>query len=169
MKVKKRFSVILVWLGLITLFGVAGCAPKPDSSGLGDVRQPIQVNLQEHEAAGGHTIARHVGKDDNYLADRLQSNLRLNTVSTFSNYEVAEASVNAVLNMQRKEVADWWRGELARQAFFARVPTHGRALTRQQFEERSAAQYVPDRAVVRVVLVRKGDGFYVLTAFPQPD
>lgn len=165
---KKSLSRVVIWLGVV-LVGLTGCAPKPDSSGLGDVRQPIQVNLQEHEAAGGHTLARHVAKDDNYLAERLQSNLRLNIVSTFSSYEVAEASVNAVLNMQRKEVADWWRGDLARQAFFARVPTHGRALTRQQFEQRLEAQYVPDNAVVRVVLVRRGDDFYVLTAFPQPD
>lgn len=157
------------WLGLLVLAGLlVGCTPTPDTDGIGDVRQPIQVDLQEHEAFG-HTIARHVAKDDPYLAERLDRNLRLNTVSTFSSYEVAEASINAVLNIKRQEVADWWRGDLARQAFFARVPTHGRYLTRQMWQDRIEAQYVPDQAVVRVVLVRRNDGFFVLTAFPQPD
>lgn len=159
-------SGLVVWLGMVVL---VGCAPKPDATGLGDIRQPIHVNLQQHEEVGGHTITRHVAMDDNYLSERLDRNLRLNTVSTFSSAEVAQASVNAVLNMQRQDVADWWRGDLARQAFFARVPTHGRYLTRQMWADRSEAEYVPDQAVVRVVLVRKGDGFYVLTAFPQPD
>lgn len=163
---KTWFKGLVVSLGVLML---VGCAPKPDATGLADMRQPIQVDLQQHEEAGGHTIARHVAKDDNYLSERLSSSNRLNTVSTFSSYEVAQASVNAVLNMQRQDVADWWRGDLARQAFFARVPTHGRYLTRQMWTDRVEAQFVPDQAVVRVVLVRKGDGFYVLTAFPQPD
>lgn len=157
------------WLGFV-LVGLllAGCAPVPDSSGLGDIRQPIHINLQEHEEFG-HTIVRHVAKDDTYLSERLDRNLRLDTVSTFSSYDVAEASINAVLNVNRHEVAEWWRGDLARQAFFARVPTHGRYLTRQMWQDRTEAQYVPEQAVVRVVLVRRGDGFFVLTAFPQPD
>lgn len=157
------------WLGF-ALVGIllAGCSPAPESNGLGDMRQPIHINLQDHEAHG-HTIARHVGKDDQYLSERLDRNLRINTVSTFSNYDVAEASINAVLNIKRQDVADWWRGDLARQAFFARVPTHGRYLTRQMWQDRTEAQYVPEKAVVRVVLVRHGDGFFVLTAFPQPD
>lgn len=161
---RKITLVILVWFTA----WLSACAPVPEEGGLGDVRQPIHVDLQEHEAYG-HTIARHVAKDDVYLAERLERNLRLRTVSTFTTYEVAEASVNAVLNIQRQEVADWWRGDIARQAFYARVPTHGRYLTREMFDQRLEAQYVPDRAVVRVVLARRGDGYYVLTAFPEPD
>ena len=155
-------------LGLI-LFGLSGC-DKP-ASGLADLSQPIQVSLIEHEAMGGHTIERHVAKSDAYLIERLQRDARLNTTSTFSNLAVAEASVNAVLNLQREQVARWWQGELARQAFFARVPTHGSYITRAQLEANPDAQpqWVPENAVVRVVLVRRGDDFFVLTAFPQPD
>ena len=163
---KLGFKSFLALLGLLVLIG---CAPSSDTTGLADVSQPIQVGLQQHEAMGGHTIARHVAKDDAYLSERLVKSQKLNTVSTFSSYEVAEASVNAVLNMQRQEVADWWRGDIARQAFFARVPTHGRYLTRKMWTDRQAPELVPDQAVVRVVLARKGDSFYVLTAFPQPD
>jgi len=76
-----------------------------------------------------------------------------------------------VLKLQREQVADWWQGELALQAFFARVPTHGTYLTRAQLNNNPVAksQWVPDQAVVRVVLVRQEDDFFVLTAFPQPD
>jgi hypothetical protein len=157
---------------LTLLFGfimLSGC-DKP-ASGLVDLSQPIQVSLVAHEALGGHTIERHVAKTDEYLIDRLLTDSRLNTVSTFSNLAVAEASVNAVLNLQREQVARWWQGELARQAFFARVPTHGTYLTRAQLHNNPDAkpQWIPDQAVVRVVLVRRGDDFFVLTAFPQPD
>ncbi len=156
-------------LTLLVLTGLVGC-DKP-ATGLADLSQPIQVSLVEHEALGGHTIERHVAKTDDYLIERLQTDSRLNTVSTFSNLAVAEASVNAVLNLQREQVADWWQGELARQGFFARVPTHGTYLTRAQLNNNPDAkpQWVPDQAVVRVVLVRRGDDFFVLTAFPQPD
>lgn len=76
-----------------------------------------------------------------------------------------------MLKLQREQVADWWQGELALQAFFARVPTHGTYLTRAQLNNNPVAksQWVPDQAVVRVVLVRQEDDFFVLTAFPQPD
>lgn len=164
-----KYVGLLVLMSL-SLFGCGGSA-EPVNGGLGDMRQPIQVVLSEHEQQG-HTIARHVAKTDAYLIERLQKNARLNTVSTFSDLAGAQASVNAVLNVEREAVALWWQGELARQAFFARVPTHGRYMTRAMFEqsgERTVSLPVPDQAIVRVVLARQGDGFYVLTAFPQPD
>ena len=162
------------WI-LLSLFSLLllGCGDNKSSEvgGPGDTRLPIHIVLSEHETHG-HTIARHVGKTDAYLIERLQKNKRLKTVSTFSSLTMAEASVNAVLNLKRAEVADWWHGDLARQAFFARVPTHGSYMTRAMLEqqgERVQSQPVPQQAVVRVVLARKADGFYVLTAFPQPD
>ena len=163
-------------LGLAFIFSLlvlVGCGGEPQPGGLGDIRQPVHIVLQEHEGEHlGHTIERHVAKSDEYLMDRLNNNKKLKTVSTFSSLGMAEASINAVLNMQREQVAEWWRGDLARQAFFARVPTHGRYLTRdilQQEGDGARARPVPDMAVVRVVLARKGEDFYVLTAFPQPD
>ncbi|HEY9017757.1 RNase A-like domain-containing protein [Thiomicrospira sp.] len=162
------------WL-LVSLFSLllVGCGENQPSEngGPGDTRLPIHVVLSEHEEHG-HTIARHVAKTDAYLIERLQKNNKLNTVSTFSSLTMAEASVNAVLNVQRAEVADWWHGDLSRQAFFARVPTHGSYMTRAMLQQQGAqvqSQPVPQQAVVRVVLARKADGFYVLTAFPQPD
>lgn len=161
------------WIGLLFVsLLLIGCGPsEPIPGSLGDVRQPIHIVLNEHEV-DGHTIARHVDKPDDYLVLRLKHGSKLQTVSTFSSLEVAEASVNAVLNINREQVARWWQGNLARQAFFARVPTHGRYLTREMWN-RDALDVksieLSGNLVVRVVLVRKGDDFYVLTAFPQPD
>ena len=162
------------WL-LLALFSwfLMGCSDNQpqDIGGPGDSRYPIHVQLSEHEA-DGHTIARHVGKTDDYLIERLQKKQRLNTVSTFSSLSMAEASVNAVLNLQRDQVAAWWHSDLARQAFFARVPTHGSYMTREMLEqqgEQVQSQPIPEQAIVRVVLARKADGYYVLTAIPQPD
>jgi hypothetical protein len=163
-----------MWLVALLSLMVLGCgsgAPSVEGS-LGDVRQPIHIDLAAQEAKGGHTIARHVAKSDAYLVERLQKSARLNTVSSFSDLAVAQASVNAVLNIEREAVADWWRGELARQAFFARVPTHGYYITRAMLAQEGASvrpRAVPDQAVVRVVLARQGEDFYVLTAFPQQD
>jgi len=160
-----------LWISALVLIGAIGCQQSESvSGGLGDVRQPIQVILTDHEAKGGHTIARHVAKSEAYLIERLKKSEKLNNVSSFTKLEMAQASVNAVLNLQRQEVADWWRGDLARQAFFAQVPTHGYYLTRKDFErqgEQVKVQAVPDSAWVRVVLARKGEDYYVLTAFPQ--
>ncbi|MGE4503515.1 MAG: RNase A-like domain-containing protein [Thiomicrospira sp.] len=165
-----KYIGLWVWLSL----ALVGCGPSAQSvdGGLGDVRQPIHIDLAAHEAMGGHTIARHVAKTDAYLIARLRKSTRLNTVSSFSDLAVAQASINAVLNIEREAVAHWWRGDLARQAFFARVPTHGYYMTRAMLEqsgERTISLPVPDQAVVRVVLARQGEDYYVLTAFPQQD
>lgn len=166
----------LLGLFSLSLLVLNGCGDEMQNGGLGDIREPIHILLQEHESQDGqrlgHTIERHVAKSDEYLRDRLLNNQKLNTVSTFSSIKMAEASINAVLNMQRQQVAAWWQSDLARQAFFARVPTHGSYLTRdilQQEGDGARSHPIPDMAVVRVVLARQGDGFYLLTAFPQPD
>lgn len=158
------------WFLALSLVLLTGC--NSEKHPLLNLEYPLEINLLEQEGRGGHTLERHVAKSDEYLINRLLEDEKLNRVSTFSSIKMAEASINAVLNLQRKEVANWWKSDLARQAFFYRVPTHGRYITREmleKFAETSETKPIPDNAVVRVVLLRKDKDFIVLTAFPEPD
>ncbi len=72
------------------------------------------VKLQDHEAAsnsgpGGHTIRRHVGKDANYLIDRLDRFPKLCVASTFTNLSVAELSATEWFNSFLTEFTEWYK------------------------------------------------------------
>src|SRR5687768_4391924 len=46
--------------------------------------------LRRHEAQGGHTLARHVGKDEAWLRERLAQDPRLSRASSFPDVATAE-------------------------------------------------------------------------------
>ena len=120
-------------------------------------------DLAADEAAGGHTLARHVGRSDAELAARLAAEPNLAAASCFTDRATAERAVGATLVAQAPQVAYWrararpgnlallWRGDGS---------VLGRVL------ERGARQSRPATGV-RVVLRHRGDGWYVLTAYPE--
>jgi hypothetical protein len=63
--------------------------------------------LAAHEAAGGHTIARHVGKSRDYLVQRLAENPKMEAASTFPDRATAERVIAEALEMQANEVQTW--------------------------------------------------------------
>jgi len=66
--------------------------------------------LEAHEAAGGHTIARHVAKELEYLAQRLARNPRMEAASTFPDRATAERVIAEALEMRASEVRTWLAG-----------------------------------------------------------
>lgn len=60
--------------------------------------------LQAFEDAGGHTIARHVGKTDAELIERLNSSNRISGASTFSDLATAEGVVGSTLKSNAAEI-----------------------------------------------------------------
>ena len=63
----------------------------------------LVVDLDAHENAGGHTIARHVGKDSSFIANRVIDD-QLDAASTFVDKDEATRVVKAALEANASEI-----------------------------------------------------------------
>lgn len=120
-------------------------------------------DLEQDEARGGHTLARHVGKSDAELAARLKAERDISAASTYTDRDAAGRAVGTVLAKKSADVAKWEQrtGSRSNLALRYRLDTTvGRSL------KRGASTPVDVRSVV-VVLKWDGDGWYVLTSYPE--
>lgn len=65
------------------------------------------VILAAEEAAGGHTLAKHVGRTESQLAQRLADERRLQAASTFRTLREAEQVVGEALRANKATIAEW--------------------------------------------------------------
>jgi hypothetical protein len=128
-----------------------------------------RIILAEHEAtalrAGGHTIARHVGRTDAELAERLAKS-RLKTVSTFTTLREAEMAVSQVARANRTAIQIWARAAKVGDTEAFASAFGGNGVGRVML--RDASTTVPGRSV-KIVLKKEavnGKLYYILTAFP---
>lgn len=140
--------------------GPGGGAPQGIGPRAGaDVRRDLRAD----EARGGHTIARHVAKTDEQLRERLARE-SIAAASTYPDLETAERVVGLTLARHAARLEQWLAREGARPNLvlpFAapRQPPIGRVLQR-------GAEPVDAYGAV-VVLRWQGDGYYVLTSYPE--
>lgn len=66
--------------------------------------------LMAHEAAGGHTLAKHVGKSEQFLRNRLATEPQIRGASTFYDRETAENAISGVLRANQRKVDRWLSG-----------------------------------------------------------
>src|SRR5207248_1150303 len=66
--------------------------------------------LTAHEAAGGHTIAMHVGKTDAELAARLAAQPGIRGASSFTDRVVAESAIGQSLDANQAAINGWLQG-----------------------------------------------------------
>jgi uncharacterized protein YukE len=67
--------------------------------------------LMAHEGLdGGHTLAKHVGKSEDFLRHRLATEPHITGASTFYDREVAENAISEVLRTHDKAIWSWLRG-----------------------------------------------------------
>jgi hypothetical protein len=116
---------------------------------------------------GRHTLARHVGKSDAELADRLRRERQISAASTYTDRATAERSVGAALAAAGHKLTAWERRSGRRPnlvlhyADRAKRPL-GRSLVRGQTSSRPAS-----RAVVVLRWSEPSNRFYVLTSYPE--
>ncbi|MFC8732682.1 polymorphic toxin-type HINT domain-containing protein [Luteimicrobium sp. NPDC057192] len=117
-----------------------------------------EVVLAEHEAAGGHVIARHVAKSDAYLVARGRK-----LASTFTDVETAERVTAANLRSNAKKIGNWL------------ATTDSRLTIRNTMSPADGAVYVrawgrivrPQAVVTHLVRdSRMPNGYQVRTSFP---
>jgi hypothetical protein len=126
---------------------------------------PAVRDLSVDEAMGGHTLARHVGKTDAELIERLRREPQISSASTYTDRATAERVVGSALASPGRGF-DAWRARTGRRPNFvvrhADSSTIGRSLARG----RSAS--VPcTRALVVLRWDERRNRFFVLTSYPE--
>jgi Bacterial CdiA-CT RNAse A domain len=121
-------------------------------------------DLSADEARGGHTLARHVGRSDDDLRERLDSE-GISTASTWSSREVAERTVARALRDNADRIDNWSsrRGNRPNLELDYRG-NRGEPLGRCMRRGRESV----DCFDAVVVLRWRGQDYYVLTSYPEP-
>ena len=104
---KRVLTLLLVIVAF--LLPLSGCLKgneeaQVDSSVL---RELHYKGLKFYETVGGHTIRRHVGKNYNWLVERLKREPRLKSASSFYDYETAERVVEAAISQNAEKIKKW--------------------------------------------------------------
>jgi hypothetical protein len=174
----KRWITTICFFTL--LFWIGGCSSSPDA-GLpeiprGEIPSAAKnapnssqddgagYDLARDEARGGHTLAKHVGRSDEELRERLDTERNISAASTWTNREVAEETVGQALRVERNKIARWEervypRPNLALHFDAGRVI--GRSMRHGDQSSSPATQAI-------IVLKAGGpNNFYVLTSYPE--
>jgi hypothetical protein len=114
---------------------------------------------------GGHTLARHVGKTDAELVDRLRREPQISSASTYTDRATAEQVVGAALSSAGRSF-DAWRNRTGRRPNFVTHYDAHRDIGRTM--SRGRTQSVPSQhAVVVLRWDDRRNRFYVLTSYPE--
>lgn len=119
------------------------------------------------EERGGHTLARHVGRSDADLRERLAHEPRISAASTYTDRARAELVVGLALERESVRLDSWlrrrgYRPNLVLHVEAPRGPPIGRVLLR------GAPASVP--ATLALVVLRWDEDareFFVLTSYPE--
>jgi hypothetical protein len=139
-------------------------APAPAPSPQRTADRGERHDLSADEARGGHTLARHVGKSDDDLRERLDSE-GISTASTWSSREVAERTIARTLRDNSDRIDNWSsrrgnRPNLELDYRGNRSEPLGRCMRR--------GRDAVDCFNAVVVLRSRGQDYYVLTSYPEP-
>jgi hypothetical protein len=123
-------------------------------------------DLSIDEKRGGHTLARHVGRTDEQLRDRLRREPNISAASTYTGRAIAERTVARALARNQSEVAKWLArtGQRTNLSFDYRGVTDepiGRSIRRGQ------STSVPCIDAIVVLRWIERDRYFVLTSYPE--
>jgi len=123
-------------------------------------------DLSQDEAAGGHTLRKHIGRTDGELRQRLRHERNIAAASTWTDRETAERAVGVAIEQNRDKINRW----LSREGGHPNLvidydgdPSHpiGRTLNRD------ADQAEPCSHATIVLKWSGPSDYYVLTSYPE--
>ena len=153
----RRCHLLLLALCLLTF--TACKAPQPRAE-----HRVATHDLSIDEHFGGHTLDRHVGRTDSELRERLQHERNISAASTYTDRETAERTVGAALQQNSGKINAWIERGPRRPNLVLDYTNPTDPIGRVMFPRAMGA--IPcDHALV--VLKADGDGYYVLTSYPE--
>ena len=126
-------------------------------------------DLSVDESMGGHTLARHVGKTDAELRDRLRREPQISSSSTYTDRRSAERAVGAALAAAGPRLANWQNRSGRRPNLVLHYADRG---TQPVGRSLSREQQTPVFCYRLLVVLRwneRSDLFYVLTSYPEAE
>ena len=165
----KPIRLRLVWTPVFfaVLANMAGCT-RPPAPADGPLERPFATDrrdLSQDEAAGGHTLRKHIGHTDAELRERLQREREISAASTWNDRDSAEAAIGTALAQQSSKVTRWLDRDKHPNLVldYDGDPTHpfGRTLRRQE-----EVSQLCSHAVI-VLKWDSPDSYHVLTAYPE--
>ena len=132
-----------------------------------DIQAPAdRYDLARDESRGGHTLARHVGRSDADLRQRLRRERQISAASTYTDRATAERVVARTLSRHREKVDRW----LARQGSRPNLALDYRGEKREAIGRSIMRRNPQPLLCTDAVVVLRGDGpraFIVLTSYPE--
>jgi hypothetical protein len=165
-----RLSSLLLAVTCVFLAGV----PAPAKAARGgaepaaqSVSQPPLYDLQGDEALGGHTLARHVGRTDEELAERLRREPNISAASTWSDVMVARRTVGLAVEQSRDRIAAWASRSGSRPNLTLNYVQHGGPPIGRSLVRGEPASRPCDRALVVLRWLERSHRWIVLTSYPE--
>ena len=164
-----RITVADVLALLLILGALTSCTRPPSQENAPAAAVPsfgsTRRDLSQDEAAGGHTLRKHVGRSDDELRERLRHERNISAASTWNDRASAESAVGAALAQQSGKTTHWLERDshpnLVLDYDGDSAHPFGRTLRRGQDQVEPCAH---------AVIVLKWDGsntYHVLTAYPE--
>ncbi len=154
-------------LAILMLTVTAACT-HPPTAGSGAAPKPFadpRRDLSQDEAAGGHTLRKHVGRSDAELRERLNHEHDISAASTWNDRASAETAIGAAIADQNTKVSRWLERDrhsnLVLDYDGDSAHPFGRTLRRGEDRVEPCAH---------AVIVLRWDGansYHVLTAYPE--
>ncbi|WP_302466590.1 RNase A-like domain-containing protein, partial [Heyndrickxia coagulans] len=121
--------------------------------------------LTTHEAKGGHLIERHIGKTDEELLERLESNPKITGSSTFKDRMTAEKVANTVLSNPKniEKIQKWLSDPNSRPTLPLRFKGNGEIIGRSVSRNSKEVENVTN---AKIVLKKDNNGSFILTGYP---
>jgi hypothetical protein len=118
--------------------------------------------LAAHEAVPtAHTLAKHVGKSEAFLRNRLATEPRLKAASTFFDRQTAENAISNLLRANQRTVDRWQSGQRAQLELIGRAQRNLGVVLRPEFVTTTEGRGI--KVILRRTAVL-GTGYFVFTA-----
>jgi len=124
-------------------------------------------DLQHDEALGGHTLARHVGRTDQDLAERLRREPNISAASTYTDVTAARRTVALALGQSRERIDSWASRRGSRPNLVLNyVQRDGTPIGRSLFRGERTSRPC-ERALVVLKWLERERQWIVLTSYPE--
>ena len=130
------------------------------------VRETVR-DLSIDEAAGGHTLARHVGRTDAQLAERLRREPQISSASTYLDRNTAERSVGVAIASGGNRLLSWQRRSGRRPNLVLNYVSRDRRPIGRSLSRGQPAAVDCFRALIVLRWNERTNRFYVLTSDPE--
>lgn len=127
----------------------------------------VRRDLRADERMGGHTLARHVGRTDAELADRLRREPQITAASTYADVETAERVVGAALAQSTRRIDAWLQRPGPRTNLALNYLDGGGSPIGRSLQRGARASVPANRALVVLRWDDRNRHWLVLTSYPE--